>query len=202
MQLTGVNFSLTQAIVHSIQEQLTALSTPPISSFKDNTTEGDKKTQEKVAALVEGNGKDIVIEGESSFSQLLKEGEIDEPYVPEYVGSVFTAEGFTADKAQVDEEDEFDDEYAFHNDCLFNRIEEVISRTIQTAQDLLKKKLERVRKSLERKEREKDVILKEGSQWDEARILFNKKELTLEKNEGLGLHSRAPKSTSKHPHLL
>ena len=27
------------------------------------------------------------------------------------------------------------------------------------------------------------MILKEGPQWDEARIRFNKKELTLEKNE-------------------
>ena len=65
------------------------------------------------------------------------------------------------------------------------RIDEVISPTIQAAQDLLKRKLERVRKALERKEKEKDVILKEGPQWDEARILFNKKELTLEKNEDM-----------------
>ena len=43
---------------------------------------------------------------------------------------------------------------------LFNRIDEVISLTIQAAQDLLKRKLERVRKALEIKEREKDVILK------------------------------------------
>ena len=54
------------------------------------------------------------------------------------------------------------DEYAFHNDCLFSGIDEVISTNIQDAQGLLKKKLERVRKALERKEREKDVILKEG----------------------------------------
>ena len=98
---------------------------------------------------------------------------------------MFAAEEFTADEAQVDEEDEFADEYAFHNDYLFNGIDEVISPTIQAAQDLLKRKLERVRKALERKEREKDVILKEGPQWDEARILFNKKELTLEKNEDM-----------------
>ena len=108
----------------------------------------------------------------------MEEGEIDEPYVPEFMEGVFTTE-----EAQVDEEDEFADEYAFHNDCLFNGIDEVISPTIQAAQDLLKRKLERVRKSLERKEREKDVILKEGPQWDEARNLFNKKELTLEKKE-------------------
>ena len=92
---------------------------------------------------------------------------------------VFTTEEFTTEEAQVDEEDEFADEYAFHNDCLFNRIDEVISPTIQVAQDLLKRKLERVRKALERKEREKDVILKEGPQWDEAQNLFNRKELTL-----------------------
>ena len=73
--------SLTQVVVHAIQEQLAALSTPPISSFKDNTTDGDKKTQEKVVAVVEGKGKDIVIEGESGFYHVLEEGKIDEPYV-------------------------------------------------------------------------------------------------------------------------
>ena len=154
LQLTKVNLLLTQADVHVIQEQLAALSTPPISSSKDNTTEGWKKTQEKeekVVAVVEGKGKEIVIEGESSFSHVLEEGEIDEPYVPEYEESVFTAEEFTADKDQVDEEDEFADEYVFHNDCLLNRIDEVISPTVQAAQELLKRKLERVRKALERK---------------------------------------------------
>ena len=69
---------------------------------------------------------------------------------------------FTAEEAQVDEEDEFADEYAFHNDCLLNGIDEIITPNIQEAQDLLKRKLERVRKALERKEREKDVMLKEG----------------------------------------
>ena len=54
---------------------------------------------------------------------------------------MFTVEEFTADEAQVDEEDEFADEYAFHNDYLCNRIDEVISPTIQAAQDLLKRKL-------------------------------------------------------------
>ena len=55
---------------------------------KDNTTEGEKKTQEKVAAT-EGKGKQLVIEGGggvSSFSHILEEGEIDEPYVPEIYG--------------------------------------------------------------------------------------------------------------------
>ena len=47
--------------------------------------------------------------------------------------------------------------------------------------DLMKRKLERVRKALERREREKDVVVKEGPLWDEARTLFKKKELTLEK---------------------
>ena len=88
-----------------------------------------------------------------------------------------------SEEARVDEEDEFADEYAFHNDCLFNGIDEVISPPIQAAQDLLKKKLERVRKALERKKREKYVIMKEEPQWDEAQNLFNKKDLTLEKNE-------------------
>ena len=91
LHLTEVNLSLTQAVVHAIQEQLAALSTPPIPSGKDNTTEGEKKTQEKVSATVaEGDGKEIIIEGESSFSHILEEGEIDEPYVPEFVEGVFT----------------------------------------------------------------------------------------------------------------
>ena len=154
MQLTEIKLSLTQAVVHAIQEQLAALSTPPISSVKDYSTEGEKKTQEK-AAVVEGKGKEIVAKAESSFSHVLEEGEIDEPYVPEYVEGVFTAEEFTADEAQVDEEDEFTDEYAFYNDCLFSGIDEVISTNIQDAQGLLKRKLERVRKALERKERDK-----------------------------------------------
>ena len=71
-------------------------------------------------------------------------------------------EEFTADESHMDEEDEFADEYAFHNDCLFSGVDEVISTNIQEAHDLLRRKLERVRKVLERKEREKDVILKEG----------------------------------------
>ena len=185
LQLNEVNLSLTQADVHAIQEQIAALSTPPISYSKDNTTEGEKKTQEKAVAVVEGKGKEIIIEEESSFYHVLVEGEIGEPYVPKYMENVFTAKEFTTDDAQVDEEDEFADEYAFHNDCLFNGIDEVICPTIQAAQELLKRKLERVRITLERNEREKDVILKEGPQWDEARILFDKKELTLEKNEDM-----------------
>ena len=146
LQLTEVNLSLTQDDVHAIQEQLAALSTPPIQSEKDNTTDGEKKTQEKVSAAAEGKGKEILVEGESSFSHLLEEGEIDEPYVPEFMEGVFTIE-----EAQVDEEDEFADEYAFHNDCLFNGIDEVITPTIQEAHDLLKRTLERVRKALEKK---------------------------------------------------
>ena len=180
LQLTEVNLSLTQVVVHAIQKQLAALSTPPLSSVKDYSIEGEKKTQEEnVDAIVEGKGKEIVTKEESSFSH----GEIDEPYVPEHVERVFTMEEFTSDKAQVDEEDKFADEYAFHNDYLYSGIDEVIFSNIQDAQDLLKRKLERVRKALERKEKEKDVILKEGPQWDEARYLFYKKELTLDKNE-------------------
>ena len=52
---------------------------------------------------------------------------------------VFTVEEFTADEAQVDEEDEFADEYAFHNDCLFNEIDEVISPIIQGSSRLAQK---------------------------------------------------------------
>ena len=132
--------SLTHDDVHAIQEQLAALLSLPIPSAKDNTTKVEKKSQEKVVAAAEGKGKELVIEGESSFYHIIEEGEIEEPYVPEFVEGVFPTEEFTAEEAQVDEEDEFVDEYAFHNDCLFNRIDEVISPTIQTAQDLLKRK--------------------------------------------------------------
>ena len=100
---------------------------------------------------MEGKGKETVTQGESSFSHALEEGEIDEPYVLEYVERVFTVEEFIADEAQVYEEDEFADEYAFHNDCLLSGVDEVISKNIQDTQDLLKRKLERVRKALERK---------------------------------------------------
>ena len=124
-----------------------------------------------------------VTQGESSFSTHLEEGEIDEPYVPEFVEGIHTAEEFTADEAQVDEEDEFADEYAFHDDCLLTGVKEIITADIRVAQALLRRKLERVKKAIERRERQKDVILKEVPLWDEARTLFKKKELTLEKNE-------------------
>ena len=62
---------------------------------------------------------------------------------------------FTTEEAQVDEEDEFSGEYVFHNDCLLNGVDEVITSSIQEAQNLLKRKLERVRKALERKERKR-----------------------------------------------
>ena len=88
---------------------------------------------------------------------------------------------FTTEEAEVDEEDEFADEYDFHNDCLLNSVDEIITPNIQEAQDHINRKLERVRKALERKEREKDILLKEGPEWDEAQNLFKKKELTLEK---------------------
>ena len=48
---------------------------------------------------------------------------------------------------------------------------------------MLTRKRERVKKALERKEREKDILLKEGPEWDEAYKLFQKKERTLDKNE-------------------
>ena len=150
---------------------------------------------------MEGKGKETVTQGGYSFSYALEEGEIDEPYVPEYVEKVFTVEEFTADKAQVNEEDEFAGKYAFHNDCLFSGVDEVISSNIQEAQDLLRRKLERVRKALERKEREKDVILKEGPQWDEARSLFNKKEMTLDKNEDKVILDRIRELRSQFPNI-
>ena len=144
MHLTEVNLLLTQASVHAIQEQLVALSTPLIQSGKDNTTKGEKKAQEKVSATAKGKGKEILIEGKSSFSHLLEEGEIDEPYVPEYIDWLFTNE-----EAHVHEEDEFAGEYAFHDDCLLNGVEEIITSHFQEAHNLLKRKLERVRKALE-----------------------------------------------------
>ena len=189
LTLAEMNVQMTQAAIQAIQKQLAALSNPPIQSLKDSSTEGEKKTQgaeEKAEVAVEVKEKEpavAVTQGESSFSHHLEEGEIDEPYVPEYVDEVFTNEEFTADEAQVDEEDEFADEYAFHDDCLLSEVKEIISKDIQVTQDLMKRKLERVRKALERREREKYVILKEGPLWDEARTLFKKKELTLEKNE-------------------
>ena len=48
LQLTEVNVSLTQAVVHDIQEQLAALLTPPISSFKDYSTEGRRRLKKKL----------------------------------------------------------------------------------------------------------------------------------------------------------
>ena len=101
LQLTEVNLSMTQAAVHAIQKQLTALSTPPISYVKEYSTEGEKKTQveEKAEAAIEGKGKETITEGESSLSHVIEEGEIDEPYMPEYVEKVFIVEEFTADEA-------------------------------------------------------------------------------------------------------
>ena len=191
LSLAEVNVQMTQAALQAIQKQLAALSTPPSQSVKDSSTEGEKKTEEKEAeteaeVVVEVKAQEnavAVTQGESSFSTHLEEGEIDEPYVPEYVEGIHTAEEFTADEAQVDEEDEFADEYAFHDDCLLTGVKEIITADIRVAQDLLKRKLERVKRAIERRERQKDVILKEGPLWDEARTLFKKKELTLEKNE-------------------
>ena len=90
---------------------------------------------------------------------------------------------FTVEDADVDEEDEFADEFAFHNNCLLNGVDEIITSNHQEAQNFLKRMMERVKKALEKKEREKDIFVKEGPEWDEARELFQKKELTLEKNE-------------------
>ena len=151
LTLAEVNVSMAQDAIQAIQKQLAALSTPPIQSIKDSSTEGEKKNQgaeEKSEVAVEDKGKETTVtQGDSSFSHALEEGEIDEPYVPEYVERVFTAEEFTTDEAQVDEEDEFADEYAFHDDYLLSGVEEIISKNIQDAHDLLKRKLERVRKA-------------------------------------------------------
>ena len=112
LTLAEMNVQMTQAAIQAIRKQLAALSTPPIQSIKDSSTEGEKKTQgveEKEAeaeVAVEVKAKEAqiaVTQGESSFSHHLEEGEIDEPYVSEYVDEIFTNEEFTADEAQVDE---------------------------------------------------------------------------------------------------
>ena len=108
---------------------------------------------------------EFTTQGDSTFSKILEEGEIDEPYILEFVEGMIIG-----DEVEVDEEKEFADEFAFHNDCLFNGVDEIITPNLQEAQDLLKRKLERVRKALERKEREK-----EGPEWDEVQKLFLEK---------------------------
>ena len=139
LSLAEINVQMTQAAIQAIQKQLAALSTPPIQSIKDSSTEGEKKTQgaeekeaeAEVAVEVKAQEANVAVtQGESSFSTHLEEGEIDEPYVPEYVDEIFTNEEFTADEAQVDEEDEFADEYAFHDDCLLTRVKEIITKDI------------------------------------------------------------------------
>ena len=45
----------------------------------------------------------------------------------------------------------FADEYAFHDDCLLSGVKEIIAKDIQVTQELMKRKLERVRKALEKK---------------------------------------------------
>ena len=126
---------MTQDAIQAIQKQLAALSTPPIQSIKDSSTEGEKKTEgaeEKTEVAVEVKEKEAAFtQGESSFSHHLEELEIDEPYFLEYVDRVFTTEEFTADKAQVDEENEFTDEYTFHDDCLLSGVQEIITTDIQ-----------------------------------------------------------------------
>ena len=53
----------------------------------------------------------------------------------------------TGDEVKVDEEEEF----AFHNDYLFNGVDEIITPNLQEDEDLLKRNLVRVKKALERK---------------------------------------------------
>ena len=74
---------------------------------------------------------------------------------------MFTAEEFTVDEAQVDKEDEFTDEYAFHNDFLFNGIDEVISLTIQAAHELAKEKARKGKKG-PRKKRKREGCDSQG----------------------------------------
>ena len=71
-------------------------------NLKRRTQLRGRRRLKKKIKQTEGKGKELTTEGESSFSKLLEEGEIDESYVPEYVEEVFINE-----EAQVDEEDEF-----------------------------------------------------------------------------------------------
>ena len=83
LTLDEMNVQMTQAFIQAIQKQLTALSTPPIQSLKDSSTEGEKKTQgpeEKTEIAVEVKEKEAAVavtQGESSFSHHLEEREID-----------------------------------------------------------------------------------------------------------------------------
>ena len=72
LTLAEMNLSMTQAALQAIQKQLAALSTPPIQSIKDSSTEGEKKTQEaeeKAEGAVEVKEKEATVavtQGESS----------------------------------------------------------------------------------------------------------------------------------------
>ena len=57
----------------------------------------------------------------------------------------------TGDKVEVDEEEEFSNEFEFHSDFLLNGVDEIITLKLHEAQDLLRRKLVRVKKALERK---------------------------------------------------
>ena len=70
LQLTEAQLAQTKDAISAIQEKLEALSPPPIQSRKDNPTDGEKETQEKGA--VGGKGKELITQGESSFSKLLE----------------------------------------------------------------------------------------------------------------------------------
>ena len=77
LTLAEMNVQMTQAAIQAIQKQLAALSTPPIQSIKDSSTEGEKKTQgaeekeaeAEVAVEVKAQEAQIAVtQGESSFS--------------------------------------------------------------------------------------------------------------------------------------
>ena len=64
LTLAEMNVSMTQVALQAIQKQLAALSTPPIQSVKDSSTEGEKKTQEaeeKAEGAVEVKAKEIAV---------------------------------------------------------------------------------------------------------------------------------------------
>ena len=94
---------------------------------------GRRRLKKKYKLKQELKGKEKSLQqfrGRLVSHKPLEEGEIDEPYVPEYVDGVFTTE-----EARIDEEDEFAGEYAFHNDFLLNRFDEVITSDYQEAQN-------------------------------------------------------------------
>ena len=65
---------------------------------------------------------------------------------------------FTAKEAQVNEEDEFVDEYAFNNDCLLNGVDEIIYSKHPRSSRSVKKKAGYVSRKLLKKKKGKKML--------------------------------------------